>query len=124
MSKRIIVPISYLWFWVPVPNIEIFDIIFPKETILTSSVLLALFDVETPPNKCISVGGQNIDDQYWTKEEPLLPCYVPYQQIVIPANTKATCAPVLPSLKAKYDGKLVYKGKHLAYGAGLLDYKK
>ncbi len=114
------VPFSDLW----LPGTRQFDIIFPKDTVLSSSILLALFDVVTPPDKCISVSGQNIDDHYWTKKEPLLPCFVLDRQIVIPANTKVTCMPVLSYIKENYDSKKYYKGIHLAYTGGMLGFKK
>lgn len=101
-----------------------FDLVFAEDTILSNDFLFALFNISTPPNRCITVGGQAIEDQYWTIDEPLIPCLLQNHRIVIRAQTKATCVPVPTSVVTGVKPNHRIVGQHLVYQGGMLGFRK
>ncbi len=76
-------------------------------------------------NRLVDVGGQLIPDEYWTSAEPLLPCFIGYHSVIIPAGTKATCVPVDDITYKKWkriQPSREYIGKHLAYSGGMMGF--
>lgn len=102
------------------PGQGCFVVKFLTDTKLDSCAHLALFNVHTPVGRYIQISGQAFPDTSFTKDEPLLLCYIG-DIVYVPANTVATCEPVHVFTEDMTDmiGKL-YVGKRIAYKGGCI----